>query len=234
MLACLSGNSASLDLAVPPLLPSLRVIGQQSPGGREVMGATISRHLARAMGALAIALLASAAHADVIQLSPDGSRTTYSRPTVFTPEGATPIAPPVAAATADRKAAVAPALAAAGGSVQLSPLLLEAVAWAESRFKTDAVSRAGAIGVMQLMPGTAAELGVDPHNPDANIRGGALYLRQMLEMFDGDVEKALAAYNAGPAAVRRHGGVPPFKETRAYVAAILDYMAAHAQETTQR
>jgi soluble lytic murein transglycosylase-like protein len=196
------------------------------------------------MGArLAVTLLGSvaaafgpplAARADVIQLSPDGTVTTYSRPTVFTADGAAPISQPRAPALAERKAAIAPAFADAGGRVELSPLLLEAVAWAESRFRVDARSPVGAVGVMQLMPGTAAELGVDPHDTHANIRGGAQYLRQMLAMFDGDVEKALAAYNAGPAAVRRYNGVPPFKETRAYVAAVLDYMATRAQEDTAR
>ena len=86
------------------------------------------------------------------------------------------------------------------------PLLLEAVAWAESRFNTAARSPTGAIGVMQLMPGTAAELGVDPTDATANIHGGARYLRQMLVLFDGDIERALAAYNAGPAAVQRYNG----------------------------
>jgi soluble lytic murein transglycosylase-like protein len=81
------------------------------------------------------------------------------------------------------------------------------------------------MGMMQLMPGTARELGVDPSDPAQNAQGGATYLRQMLAMFDNDLELALAAYNAGPSAVVRHGGVPPFAETRAYVAAVLDYLA---------
>lgn len=234
MLACLWRNSVSLDLAPPRLLAFRRVIGRGSPGGREAMRACFIRYAAPAVGALAAVLAATPAAADVLQLGPDGVWTTHARPTVFTADGATPIAPPAAAVAADRKAAVTPSLNAAGASVELSPLLLEAVAWAESRFKADARSSAGAVGVMQLMPGTAAELGVNPHDPDANIRGGARYLRQMLVMFDGDVEKALAAYNAGPNAVRRYGGVPPFKETRAYVAAILDYMATRAQEDARQ
>jgi soluble lytic murein transglycosylase-like protein len=182
------------------------------------------------LGALALAgamTCAGAASADVIQLGPDGAMTVYTRPAVFTPDGATPIGP----VPAGRAATVADALNAAGARVEVSPLLLEAVAWAESRFDTRARSSAGAIGVMQLMPGTAAQLGVDPNDPEANVHGGARYLRQMLVMFDGDLERALAAYNAGPAAVRRYNGVPPYKETRAYVAAVLDYMAARTQET---
>jgi len=179
------------------------------------------------VAALALALAPMMARADVLQLSPDGTVTTYARPAIFGVDGATPIAP---LPPSDPARHVAGALNDAGAGVALSPLLLEAVAWAESRFNTQARSPAGAIGVMQLMPGTAAALGVDPADPTQNIHGGARYLRQMLVMFDGDLERALAAYNAGPAAVRRYNGVPPYKETRAYVAAVLDYMAARTQE----
>jgi soluble lytic murein transglycosylase-like protein len=175
------------------------------------------------------------ASAQVIEIAPDGRTVTYDQPALFTPEGATPIAPAPPALQATRAPDhIARSLDQAGSDVALSPLLLEAVAWAESRFNTRAVSSDGAQGVMQLMPGTAAELGVDPANPDQNVRGGARYLRRMLELFDGNIELALAAYNAGPAAVRRHNGVPPFPETRAYVAAILDYMATHAQQEPSR
>lgn len=79
---------------------------------------------------------------------------------------------------------------------------------------------------MQLMPATARELGVDPADPVQNAHGGAMYLREMLAVFDADLELALAAYNAGPSAVIRHGGVPPYAETRAYVAAVMDYLAS--------
>jgi soluble lytic murein transglycosylase-like protein len=103
----------------------------------------------------------------------------------------------------------------------LSPLLLEALVWQESRWRSAAVSPKGAIGLTQLMPGTASDLGVNPHDPVANLDGGARYLRQMLDQFGGDVVKALAAYNAGPARVKRAGGVPAIAETQAYVAAIL-------------
>jgi soluble lytic murein transglycosylase-like protein len=94
---------------------------------------------------------------------------------------------------------------------------------AESSFRPDVTSTAGAYGLTQLMPGTAAELGVDPSDPIQNLRGGARYLRQQLDRF-GDPALALAAYNAGPGRVTQYGGIPPFQETQNYVARILgDY-----------
>ena len=97
-----------------------------------------------------------------------------------------------------------------------------AVAETESGGNQSAVSPAGAIGVMQLMPGTAAALGVDPYDERQNIEGGAKYLHEMLDTFDGDVRKAVAAYNAGPQAVRNYNGVPPYRETQNYVSKVLD------------
>ncbi len=102
--------------------------------------------------------------------------------------------------------------------------LLRAVVWAESGFRPDAVSPKGALGLMQLMPGTAAELGVDPSDPTDNLRGGSRYLGQLLDRFEGrrdQLTRALAAYNAGPARVDEHGGIPPYDETVAYVAKVV-------------
>ena len=102
--------------------------------------------------------------------------------------------------------------------------LVRAVIWAESGFRQDAVSAKGAVGVMQLMPATATELGVDPGDMTGNLRGGTRYLRQLLERYSGgsgQLVKALAAYNAGPGQVEKFGGVPPFPETEAYVAKVL-------------
>ncbi len=118
------------------------------------------------------------------------------------------------------------AIRAAAARHSVSPALVEAVAWQESRLNQQAVSPKGARGVMQLMPGTARELGVDAHDLAANVEGGAAYLARMMDEFDGDLVKALAAYNAGPGAVKRHGGVPPYAETQGYVAAVLARLAA--------
>ena len=105
----------------------------------------------------------------------------------------------------------------------LQPALVKAVIAAESNFDPEAVSRKGAQGLMQLMPATAAQLGVDdPLRPTDNVRGGTRYLRSMIDRY-GDLERALAAYNAGPQAVDRWGGVPPYRETQDYVRRVLTY-----------
>lgn len=96
--------------------------------------------------------------------------------------------------------------------------LIRAIIHAESAYQADAQSPKGAQGLMQLMPATQAELNVsDPFNPQENIQGGALYLSQLLAQFKGDFELAAAAYNAGPNAVNKYGGVPPYDETQEYV-----------------
>jgi soluble lytic murein transglycosylase-like protein len=107
----------------------------------------------------------------------------------------------------------------------LNPALLHAVIRAESSYNPDAVSNKGAMGLMQLMPGTAARYGVkDPYDPVDNVLGGARYLSDLLDMFDSDVALAVAAYNAGENNVIKYGNrVPPFAETRDYVSKVLSY-----------
>lgn len=110
----------------------------------------------------------------------------------------------------------------ASGRYQLDPDLVNSVIKAESDFNPHAVSPKGAQGLMQLMPGTASQLGVpNTFDPAANVEGGTKYLRELLEKYNFDLVKALAAYNAGPQRVERFGGVPPYYETRAYVARIV-------------
>jgi len=104
---------------------------------------------------------------------------------------------------------------------ELDPLLVSAVIGVESAWNAEAVSIKGAIGLMQLMPETAKILQVDPWDPEGNVEGGSRYLRSLLDRFDGDLELALAGYNAGPLAVERYGGIPPYPETVAYVERVL-------------
>ena len=101
--------------------------------------------------------------------------------------------------------------------------LVKAIATAESNMNQNARSYVGAIGVMQLMPETAESLGVDPYDEKQNIEGGARYIRQMLDKFNGNLQKAIAAYNAGPGAVQKYDGVPPYSETQNYVGRVMDF-----------
>jgi soluble lytic murein transglycosylase-like protein len=112
----------------------------------------------------------------------------------------------------------------------LDPALVKAVIHAESRFDPWAVSPKGAVGLMQLGPDTARELGIkDPFNPKHNIDGGVQYLKDLLDTFKGDKKLALAAYNAGPTQVYRHKGVPPFKDTKKYIKQVIRYTVYYQQ-----
>jgi soluble lytic murein transglycosylase-like protein len=176
--------------------------------------------------ALGLLAAASPAQAQVLSIGEDGGVTTYSGPSVFTSEGVRPLTPQAAAAPARAEPEeVAHAIQDASARHAVATPLVEAVAWQESHYNQAAVSPKGALGVMQLMPGTARTLGVDAGDLKGNVEGGVAYLSQMLRRFEGDLPKALAAYNAGPDAVARYGGVPPYAETQAYVRAILGRLA---------
>jgi soluble lytic murein transglycosylase-like protein len=112
----------------------------------------------------------------------------------------------------------------------VNPELVDAVVHAESNYNPSAVSSAGALGLMQLMPATASWLGVsDPLDPVQNIDGGVRFLSQLLDRYNGNTSLAVAAYNAGPGAVDKYGGIPPYQETQTYVTRVLGYFNAGNQ-----
>jgi soluble lytic murein transglycosylase-like protein len=180
------------------------------------------------------------AAAQVLEIGDGGEVTVHDRPTVFDGAGSRPIETDDTVVTVSQPARspsyTMAALAEAASSTGLSPELVEAVAWRESRLRAGVVSRAGAIGEMQLMPGTARQMGVNPYDTRQNFHGGARYLSEMMRRYNGDLVLALAAYNAGPGAVDRYRGVPPYRETREYVSAVLERLgqraAAQAAATT--
>jgi len=176
-----------------------------------------------------IAAFATPSHADVFEVGDDGVATRIDV------QRASPAAAPAARrrdsgrGAAAARAVYAPFVGAAAQRYEVSPALVDAIALTESRYRQSAISPRRAAGIMQLMPQTARSLGVDRLDARDNIRGGTAYLRLLLNRFDGDVVRTVAAYNAGPGAVERAHGVPHFAETQAYVSAVLARLAASAQ-----
>jgi soluble lytic murein transglycosylase-like protein len=179
--------------------------------------------------AIAAVLLGSGpARAQVFELTRDGAFVEISKP-AWTEAAAPQVVGLVKenGTVSPAKTAVRQQIAAAANRYGISSDLLDAVAWQESRYNPRARSSAGAMGVMQLMPGTARDLGVrNPHDVEQNVAGGAAYLRAQLIRFGNNVPLALAAYNAGPGAVQRYRGIPPYRETRNYVRQIMRRIAA--------
>ena len=201
------------------------------------------------IGLAFLALAAFPAKADVLEITHEGARWVAGAGVLAGPDAgmaaATAVAleevpadifvPDHAVAQTDLHDDAVPAaftakVAELSARFDLSPSLIEAMVWQESRWNPNAVSPVGARGLAQLMPGTARELGVDPRDPFANLEGGARYLRAQLDRFDGDLEKALAAYNAGPGRVERAGGIPRIRETQQYVASIMGRLSDHSRE----
>lgn len=141
----------------------------------------------------------------------------YTAPATAPLTSEQPKAAAIAPTPADKPLTPCELVTQAAEKAGLPPALVHSVARAESAYQPNAVSNKGAIGIMQLMPGTAAQLHADPNDPKQNAEAGAMYLRELLVKYDGTVSKALAAYNAGPGAVDKYHGVPPYRETINYV-----------------
>jgi soluble lytic murein transglycosylase-like protein len=204
-----------------------------------------------AVAALALAtLVVVPAQADVLEIGDDGEAQWISGPNVRqVPPGDRALQNVAPLAEIPAEAAIFPDYAVADTALHaqavpdayaakvaelaarfdLSPALIEAVVWQESRWHAGARSPVGARGLAQLMPGTAREMGVNADDPFANLEGGARYLREQLDRFDGDLEKALAAYNAGPGRVIDAGGIPRIRETQSYVASVMGRLSSHSR-----
>lgn len=179
-----------------------------------------------------LCLQAEQAGASVYEVNADGSvdqtdRALAERPSVSSAERTR-----LSSTRADTRArAWRPSVDRAAARYAVSPALVDAIAHTESRYNPSARSPAGAVGIMQLMPGAARQMGVDRLDPEANLLGGTAYVRYLLNRFDGDLLCTIAAYNAGPGAVAKHGCSPNYRETRAYVRQVLDRLAKAAGET---
>ena len=161
------------------------------------------------------------------QVAAERASTTSFAQALTTAQGTTSTTSTSAAGTAGGDTPFGAEIDAAAARYGLDPALLKGLIRQESGFNPSARSAAGALGLTQLMPSTAASLGVDPSDPAQAIDGGARYLQAQLDRFGGDAAKALAAYNAGPGAVARFGGVPPYAETQNYVNKVLGYAAQY-------
>lgn len=192
----------------------------------------ISRAFPTVFALCGAAIAPVAAHAEVFELAGNGNFVQISQPAwqpeaVAIPDEFAPMVSLNLTTPVQGPSNVRQHIRVAAERYGISSDLVDAVAWQESRYNPRARSSAGAIGVMQLMPGTARNLGVtNPHDVRQNVAGGAAYLRAQLERFDNNVPLALAAYNAGPGAVMKYGGIPPYRETQNYVRQIMQRLSA--------
>lgn len=194
------------------------------------------RHIAPTVFALCGAVLAAQpAQAEVFELAGNGNLVQISK-SAWEPEASlaieqfSPVVQQAAAYPNASQSNVRQHIKVAAQRYGISSDLVDAVAWQESRYNPRARSSAGAIGVMQLMPGTARDLGVtNPHDISQNVAGGAAYLRAQLERFNNNIPLALAAYNAGPGAVLKYRGIPPYRETQDYVRQIMRRLSSSVQ-----
>jgi soluble lytic murein transglycosylase-like protein len=197
------------------------------------VGGTVPKFPAFLMAMLVATTAAAAGHADVYEIDDQGAvlsrhqsgSVVWVSPDPNSATAADDLTVPATAMTMITPPKVPDAwrasLLTAADRYGVSSDLLAALVWQESRWHASAVSPKGATGLTQLMPATARALAVNARDPAANLAGGAQYLRRMLDMFDGNVERALAAYNAGPGRVQRANGIPAIAETRSYVSDIL-------------
>ena len=204
--------------------PCWTIVGPLDAGGLDVFGIIKQKQYLKAFLVFGLCgWTCVPAMGQLMVISPGGNTSLYKGPVVASMDGIRSLADggkpanvPLPVSTAIQKSA---------SRHGLSQALIAAVAWQESQMRQEAVSPRGARGVMQLMPATASGLKVDPGNLSANVDGGTAYLAEMLDRFDGDIVKTLAAYNAGPQAVERYHGVPPYPETQAYVSAVMNRLA---------
>jgi soluble lytic murein transglycosylase-like protein len=223
-------STATLPIAAAGSAPSGVLAAAERVQQLQTLLARVERHppaggFASALGAAQTAGAATTATAAGTYLSAVPSTAAY--PTTASISSAPPSAGPSAAGDGS---AYAPLIEQAAARYGLDPSVLYGLIQQESGFNPSARSGAGALGLTQLMPGTAASLGVtEPLDPAQSIEGGARYLSQLLQQFGGNTADALAAYNAGPGAVQQYGGVPPYPETQQYVTDVLANAASYSQ-----